>query len=310
MGKNNNHNIKALQTALLETLPSTRVREEEYLRHHTTFKIGGPADLFVEPTTMAELSFALRTIHEFDVPVTIIGCGSNILVKDGGIRGAVVSVRHMTQIMDCNDNVLCIGSGYMLKDASEFAWENGLTGLEFAIGIPGTLGGAVFMNAGAYDGEMSHVVTAVRAVDFQGNIKEYDASHLDFGYRHSVFHDNHEVIGEVIMTLKPGDKNVIKARMDELTEKRESKQPLEFASAGSTFKRPPGYFAGTLIEQTGLKGLSVGDAQVSYKHAGFVINTGSASAKDVLDLIAEVQRRVYDQHGVHLEPEVRMIGED
>ena len=310
MGKNNNHNIKALQTALLETLPSTRVREEEYLRHHTTFKIGGPADLFVEPTTMAELSFALRTIHEFDVPVTIIGCGSNILVKDGGIRGAVVSVRHMTQIMDCNDNVLCIGSGYMLKDASEFAWENGLTGLEFAIGIPGTLGGAVFMNAGAYDGEMSHVVTAVRAVDFQGNIKEYDASHLDFGYRHSVFHVNHEVIGEVIMTLKPGDKNVIKARMDELTEKRESKQPLEFASAGSTFKRPPGYFAGTLIEQTGLKGLSVGDAQVSHKHAGFVINTGSASAKDVLDLIAEVQRRVYDQHGVHLEPEVRMIGED
>lgn len=310
MGKNNNHNIKALQTALLKELPSTRVREEEYLRHHTTFKIGGPADLFVEPTTMAELGFALRTIHEFDVPVTIIGCGSNILVKDGGIRGAVVSVRHMTQIMDCNDNVLCIGSGYMLKDASEFAWENSLTGLEFAIGIPGTLGGAVFMNAGAYDGEMSHVVTAVRAVDFQGNIKEYDASHLDFGYRHSVFHDNHEVIGEVIMTLKPGDKNVIKARMDELTEKRESKQPLEFASAGSTFKRPPGYFAGTLIEQTGLKGLSVGDAQVSHKHAGFVINTGSASAKDVLDLIAEVQRRVYDQHGVHLEPEVRMIGED
>lgn len=310
MGTNNNHNIKALQTALLETLPSTRVREEEYLRHHTTFKIGGPADLFVEPTTMAELSFALRTIHEFDVPVTIIGCGSNILVKDGGIRGAVVSVRHMTQVMDCNDNTLCIGSGYMLKDASEFAWENGLTGLEFAIGIPGTLGGAVFMNAGAYDGEMSHVVTAVRAVDFQGNIKEYDASHLDFGYRHSVFHDNHEVIGEVIMTLKPGDKTAIKARMDELTEKRESKQPLEFASAGSTFKRPPGYFAGTLIEQTGLKGLSVGDAQVSHKHAGFVINTGSASAKDVLDLIAEVQRRVYDQHGVHLEPEVRMIGED
>ena len=310
MGTNNNHNIKALQTALLEILPSTRVREQERLCHHTTFKIGGPADLFIEPTTMAELSFVLRTIHEFQVPVTIIGCGSNILVKDGGIRGAVVSVRHMTQIMDCNDNVLCIGSGYMLKDASEFAWENGLTGLEFAIGIPGTLGGAVFMNAGAYDGEMSHVVTAVRAVDFQGNIKECDASHLDFGYRHSVFHDNHEVIGEVIMTLKPGDKNVIKARMDELTEKRESKQPLEFASAGSTFKRPPGYFAGTLIEQTGLKGLSVGDAQVSHKHAGFVINTGSASAKDVLDLIAEVQRRVYDQHGVHLEPEVRMIGED
>lgn len=307
---NNNHNIKALQVALLEKLPANRVRVQEHLCHHTTFKIGGPADLFVEPTSMAELSFTLRMIHELGVPVTVIGCGSNILVKDGGIRGAVVSVRHMTQIMDCNDNTLCIGSGYMLKDASEFAWENGLTGLEFAIGIPGTLGGAVFMNAGAYDGEMSHVVTSVRAVDFEGHIKEYDVSHLEFAYRHSIFHDNHEVIGEVVMTLQPGDKNVIKARMDELTEKRESKQPLEYASAGSTFKRPPGYFAGTLIEQTGLKGLSVGDAQVSHKHAGFVVNTGSASAQDVLNLIQEVQRRVYDQHGVHLEPEVRMIGED
>ena len=150
---NNNHNIEALKTALLKELPSTRVREQELLCNHTTFKIGGPADLFIEPTTMAELSFTLRTIHELKVPVTVIGCGSNILVKDGGIRGAVVSVRHMTQIMDCNDNVLCIGSGYMLKDASEFAWENGLSGLEFAIGIPGTLGGAVFMNAGAYDGK-------------------------------------------------------------------------------------------------------------------------------------------------------------
>ena len=150
MANNNNQNIKDLKEALLEKLPSTRVREQELLCHHTTFKIGGPADLFIEPTTMDELSFTLRTIHELKVPVTVIGCGSNILVKDGGIRGAVVSVRHMTQIMDCNDNVLCIGSGYMLKDASEFAWENGLSGLEFAIGIPGTLGGAVFMNAGAY----------------------------------------------------------------------------------------------------------------------------------------------------------------
>ena len=166
------------------------------------------------------------------------------------------------------------------------------------------------MNAGAYDGEMSYVVTEVQAVDFQGNIKHYDADQLDFSYRHSIFHDNHEVIGEVLMSLKAGDKTAIKERMDDLTERRESKQPLEFASAGSTFKRPPGYFAGTLIEQTGLKGLSVGDAQISEKHAGFVINTGNASANDVLNLIAEVQRRVYDEHGVHLEPEVRMIGED
>lgn len=310
MVKSNNHNIEALQAELLTVLPSIRVRRNEELRHHTTFKIGGPADLFVEPKDVKELSFVLQTIHNSNLPVTIIGSGSNILVKDKGIRGVVVSIKEMMQIMDCNDTTLCIGAGHMLKDVSEFAWSNGLTGLEFAIGIPGTLGGAVFMNAGAYDGEMSHIVSAVRAVDFEGHIKEYDAAHLDFGYRHSVFHDNHEVIAEVIMTLEPGDKTTIKARMDELTEKRESKQPLEFASAGSTFKRPPGYFAGTLIEQTGLKGFAVGDAQVSEKHAGFVINTGSATANDVLNLIQEVQNRVYAAHGVRLEPEVRMIGED
>ncbi|MBP6923101.1 MAG: UDP-N-acetylmuramate dehydrogenase [Veillonella sp.] len=304
------NNIDALKSVLLTELPETRVRESERLAEHTTFKIGGPADIFVEPVNMHELSFVLKSIHDSGIPVTVIGCGSNILVKDGGIRGAVVSLRHMTQIKDCNDGVLCVGSGFTLKEVSEFAWEQGLTGLEFAIGIPGTLGGAVFMNAGAYDGEMSYVVTEVQAVDFQGNIKHYDADQLDFSYRHSIFHDNHEVIGEVLMSLKAGDKTAIKERMDDLTERRESKQPLEFASAGSTFKRPPGYFAGTLIEQTGLKGLSVGDAQISEKHAGFVINTGNASANDVLNLIAEVQRRVYDEHGVHLEPEVRMIGED
>lgn len=310
MVMNNSLNIDSLKQELLTVLPSIRVREQEALKYHTTFKIGGPADLFVEPTTIQELSFVLKTIKHHNVPVTIIGSGSNILVKDKGIRGVVVSVREMMQIMDCNNHTLCVGAGYMLKDVSEFALAKGLTGLEFAVGIPGTLGGAVFMNAGAYDGEMSHIVSAVRAVDFDGSIKEYDTTQLDFGYRHSVFHDNHEVIAEIIMTLQAGDKESIKSRMDELTEKRESKQPLEFASAGSTFKRPPGYFAGTLIEQTGLKGFAVGDAQVSEKHAGFVINTGNASANDVLTLIKEVQKRVHDAHGVHLEPEVRLIGED
>lgn len=306
----NKFNIEALKAELLTVLPSIRVRQQEELKYHTTFKIGGPADLFIEPTTIQEMSFVLKTISKHDIPLTVIGSGSNILVKDKGIRGAVVSVKEMMQILDCNDNTLCVGAGYMLKDVSEFAWSHGLTGLEFAIGIPGTLGGAVFMNAGAYDGEMSHIVSAVRAVSVDGTIKEYNVSQLDFGYRHSVFHDNHEVIVEIIMTLKGGNKDEIKDRMDDLTKKRESKQPLEFASAGSTFKRPTGYYAGTLIEQTGLKGFSVGDAQVSEKHAGFVINTGNASANDVLTLIKEVQQRVHDAHGVHLEPEVRMIGED
>lgn len=303
-------NIEALHAELLTQLPVERVRKQEELKYHTTFKIGGPADIFVEPISMEELSFTLKTIKTHNIPLTVIGSGSNILVKDKGIRGAVVSVKEMMQIMDCKDQTLYVGAGYMLKDVSEFAWSQGLTGLEFAIGIPGTLGGAVFMNAGAYDGEMSHVVSRVRAVAFDGTIKEYDVKDLDFGYRHSVFHDNHEVIAEIVMTLTEGNQEAIKARMDELTEKRESRQPLEYASAGSTFKRPIGYYAGTLIEQTGLKGFSVGDAQVSEKHAGFVINTGNASAHDVLTLIKEVQQRVHDAHGVHLEPEVRMIGED
>lgn len=302
--------VNALLDALRVQLPVDRVRLCERLADHTTFAIGGPADVFVEPINMDELSFALQTIHSMDVPLTILGGGSNMLVRDGGIRGVVVSLRHMTQVMACEGNQIVIGAGYMLKDASEFAYEQGLTGLEFAIGIPGTIGGAVFMNAGAYDGEMSNIVTEVHAVDRYGQRKVYPLEKLQFAYRHSVFQQNGEVIGEVVMTLQPGDKETIRKRMDDLTHRRESKQPLEFASAGSTFKRPPGHFVGTLIEQTGLKGLAVGDARVSEKHAGFVINAGHASARDVLALIQEIQRQVYEHHGVELEPEVRMIGED
>lgn len=302
--------VNALLDALRGQLPVDRVRLCERLADHTTFAIGGPADVFVEPINMDELSFALQTIHSMDVPLTILGGGSNMLVRDGGIRGVVVSLRHMTQVMACEGNKIVIGAGYMLKDASEFAWQQGLTGLEFAIGIPGTIGGAVFMNAGAYDGEMSNIVTEVHAVDRYGQRKVYPLEKLQFAYRHSVFQQNGEVIGEVVMTLQPGDKETIRKHMDDLTHRRESKQPLEFASAGSTFKRPPGHFVGTLIEQTGLKGLAVGDARVSEKHAGFVINAGHASARDVLALIQEIQRQVYEHHGVELEPEVRMIGED
>ena len=228
---------------------------------------------------------------------------------DGGIRGVVLSLSDMRETMAAIDGVLTISAGYMLKDASEFAYAAGLTGLDFAIGIPGTLGGAVFMNAGAYGGEMCQVVTKVRADDMAGQVREYSAEELAFAYRHSRFHESHEIIGEVDIRLKDGDKDEILALMEDFTQRRESKQPLEYASAGSTFKRPPGYFAGTLIEQTGLKGLAVGDAEVSQKHAGFVINKGQASAEDVLNLIHSVQARVAEAHGVNLETEVRIIGE-
>lgn len=305
-----NNNLQALYTDLQHIVPATAVRCGEPLCEHTTFKIGGPADIFVMPQTMSQLSQVLAAIYRADVPLTILGSGSNVLVLDGGIRGVVLSLSDMKETMVAIDSTLTVSAGYMLKDASQFAYAAGLTGLEFAIGIPGTLGGAVFMNAGAYGGEMCQVVTKVRAVDMTGHVTEYTAEEIAFAYRHSRFHESHEIIGEVDIALKAGDKDAILAMMEDLTQRRESKQPLEYASAGSTFKRPPGYFAGTLIEQTGLKGLAVGDAEVSQKHAGFVINKGRASAKDVLDLIHNVQSRVAEAHGVKLETEVRIIGEE
>lgn len=299
-----------LTKKLQEVLTQSELMIGEPLSAHTTFKIGGPADIFVEPNSPEKLSRVMQLISEYKAPLTVLGSGSNVLVRDGGIRGVVLSLCQLRHVKRRDEKTLVMGAGFMLKEASEYAWQEGLSGMEFAIGIPGSLGGAVFMNAGAYDGEMSQVVTKVTAVDRNGEFHTYSGGECRFAYRHSLFQDNHEVVAEVEMTLVPGDAKKIKAVMDDLTERRESKQPLEHASAGSTFKRPPGYFAGTLIEQTGLKGLAVGDAMVSQKHAGFVVNVGTAKAKDVLAVIHEVQRRVKEAHGVDLETEVRLIGED
>lgn len=299
----------ALEEALHSLLQKEQIRREELMAQHTTFKIGGPADLFITPHTLAELKAVLALLHEQAVPLTILGCGSNMLVLDGGIRGVVLSLCDMVEPLRVEGNTIIAAAGVTLKDLSEFACEHSLTGLEFAIGIPGSLGGAVFMNAGAYDGEMSSVVKEVIAVRPDGSTQLYEEKDMAFAYRHSAFQDTHHIIGEVRLCLEPGDQAGIKARMEDLTEKRESKQPLEMPSAGSTFKRPEGYFAGTLIDQTGLKGFSVGGAQVSEKHAGFVVNKGDATASDVLNLITEVQRRVEEAHGVHLEPEVLLLGE-
>ena len=231
-------------------------------------------------------------------------------MRDGGIRGAVVKFNHPMSSIRVEGTKIIAGAGALLKDVSAAAAEHGLTGMEFACGIPGSLGGAVFMNAGAYDGEMKNVVSRVRSVTIDGTCKERDAAAIDLGYRHSIYQTNGEAICEVELQLKEGDKEAINAKIDDFTERRETKQPLEMASAGSTFKRPTGYYAGTLIQETGLKGLTVGGAQVSKKHAGFVVNIGNATAKDVLGLIHEVQRRVKEAHGVELHPEVRIIGED
>ncbi len=283
---------------------------DEPMRLHTTFEIGGPADFLIFPSTVEELQQVLRLIHEYELPLVILGNGSNVLVRDKGIRGAVVKFNGPMSSVRVEGNRLVAGAGALLKDVSAAAAAHSLTGLEFACGIPGSIGGAIFMNAGAYDGEMKNVADMVRTVDKLGGTHSYSREQLELGYRHSIFQTNGEAVYEVELLLQPGDKAAIDAKIADYTQRRESKQPLEMPSAGSTFKRPTGYYAGTLIDQTGLKGLSVGGAQVSTKHAGFVVNKGGATAADVLGLIHEVQRRIREAHGVDLQPEVRIIGEE
>lgn len=306
----NKYALTSFVSQLSASMPASRILMDEPMSEHTTFAVGGPADVLVLPKSVKEMSLAIRAARSLELPVTVLGGGSNVLVRDGGIRGVVIQLNQMMKVLSCNGTKILASAGYMMKDVCQFAQEQGLTGIEFACGIPGTLGGAVFMNAGAYGGEMSHVVSRVRTVNSTGGVHTYNAPNLGFSYRQSRFQKSQEFVVEIELTLRQGNKAEIQQAMDDLMQKRRSKQPLEMHSAGSTFKRPPGYFAGTLIDQTGLKGLSCGDAQVSTKHAGFVVNTGHASARDVLQVIHEVQKRVEKAHGVHLEPEVRIIGED
>ena len=281
----------------------------EPMKDHTTFRIGGPADCLILPASMEDVAFVFQCLKRYDIPFVILGNGSNVLVLDKGIRGVVIKFNSPISAIRKKKNTLTAGAGALLRDVSEFAAENSLSGMEFACGIPGSIGGAVFMNAGAYDGEMKNIVSAVRAISPKGEIVQFAANELDFGYRHSIFQENGCAICEVDLTLTPGNAEEIKEKIAGFTERRESKQPLEMPSAGSTFKRPEGHYAGTLIEQTGLKGFTVGGAQVSDKHAGFVVNAGDATAKDVLELIRQVQDRVFEKHHVKLFPEVRILGE-
>ena len=290
-------------------LPEEQFYINEPMSKHTTFNIGGPADYLIFPGSMDQLQAVVKLMNQCDIPFTILGNGSNVLVLDKGIRGAVIKFHAPMSYKRCEGNKIIAGAGAYLKHISQYAAENGLTGMEFACGIPGSLGGAVFMNAGAYDGEMKNVLKEVKPVTATGKILTYGPDEFNFGYRHSVFQANGQAIAEITLELQPGNKEDIQAKMDDYTARRESKQPLEMPSAGSTFKRPEGYYAGTLIDSTGLKGLQVGGAQISTKHAGFVVNSGHATAQDVLDLIKEVQDRVYKEKGVKLYPEVRIIGE-
>lgn len=282
----------------------------EPMTKHTSFHIGGPAELMAQPQSEAELQSLLLKAAEAAVPVTLVGNGSNLLVRDKGIRGLVIKLGSMLRDIKVSGNELTFGSGVSLAQASKKAAELGLSGMEFAVGIPGSIGGAVYMNAGAYDGEMSKVVKSVRVMDAAGEVSELSAGELDFGYRHSALQGSGKIVTSVTVELAAGDKQAIAEKMADFSNRRITKQPLELPSAGSMFKRPPGYFAGTLIDQTGLKGYTVGGAQVSTKHAGFVVNIGGATAADVLQLISDVQAKVFAAHGVHLEPEVLVLGEE
>ena len=283
---------------------------EEPMAKHTSFRIGGPADVLAQPGNEAELAELLKRAADHAVPVTLVGNGSNLLVRDKGIRGLVIKLSNLFSSITVAGNVLTFGSGISLAMASKKAASLSLSGLEFAVGIPGTIGGAVYMNAGAYDGEMAKVVTSVQVMDRQGQSSQLKADELDFSYRHTALQNSGLIVTSVTVSLQPGEAESIKAKMDDFSQRRIAKQPLELPSAGSMFKRPVGYFAGTLIEQTGLKGYTVGGAQVSTKHAGFVVNVGGATAKDVLQHIRDVQDRVLAAQGVQLEPEVLVLGEE
>ncbi len=282
---------------------------DEPLSKHTTFEIGGPADLFIMPKTTIELVDIIKLCKKLDYPYFVMGGGSDLLVDDRGFRGAILCTADLMAGMYTQENELVAQAGCSLKDMCDLACYMGLGGLEFACGIPGTLGGACFMNAGAYDGQMSDVLKDVQILTHDGYIESIPAKDLNFGYRQSLIKDEQLVVLEATLSLKYKDSAEIQSLMDELTSRREAKQPLDLPSAGSTFKRPEGHFAGKLIQDAGLQGYTVGGAQVSTKHAGFVVNFDHASAADVIAVIRHIQGEIKNQFDVDMFPEVRYLGE-
>ncbi len=295
---------------LCEIAGSDNVRTGEEMKKHTTFRIGGPADYYIIPRSAEETARVLAACKEWKVPFYILGNGSNLLVGDGGYRGAIIQIFKNLSDISVEGEELTAQAGALLSKIARVALEHSLTGFEFAAGIPGTLGGAAVMNAGAYGGEMKDVLEEVTVLTKEGELRTLKKDELHMGYRSSAIMREGYIVLEAKLRLKQGEPEKIAGRMEELKEKRVSKQPLEYPSAGSTFKRPEGYFAGKLIMDAGLRGFSVGDAQVSEKHCGFVINRGEATASQVKELMEQVSAKVESMFGVRLEPEVRMLGED
>lgn len=288
------------------TLPQVTCLCGEPLARHTSFRIGGPAELMLCPKNEDELHGCLRLCTENGIPFRILGGGTNVLAPDEGVSGAVILTRGLDEIRQISDTELEAGSGLSLARLALFAQKAGLTGLEFAHGIPGTVGGGMYMNAGAYGGELAQTAVSARFLRPNGEMETLEGPAMGLSYRHSAFMEREGVIVSARFRLTPGDPEAILARMKELAEKRRNSQPLDLPSAGSAFKRPVGGYAAALIQEAGLKGFRVGDAAVSAKHAGFIVNLGAATAKDVLDLVEQVQKKVYEQSNIRLEPEVRL----
>ncbi|MBF2599448.1 UDP-N-acetylmuramate dehydrogenase [Listeria seeligeri] len=289
--------------------PHIFIKLNEPLSNYTYTKTGGNADIFVMPKTIEETQAIVSYCHQNNIPLTILGNGSNLIIKDGGIRGVIVHLDLLQSIKRNNTQVIAM-SGAKLIDTAKFALDESLSGLEFACGIPGSIGGALHMNAGAYGGEISDVLEAATVLTQAGELKKLKRPELKAAYRFSTIAEKKYIVLEATFALQLDDKNTIQVKMDELTAAREAKQPLEYPSCGSVFKRPPGHFAGKLIQDSGLQGHIIGGAQVSLKHAGFIVNIGGATATDYMNLIAHVQKTVREKFDVELETEVKIIGED
>lgn len=302
-------NIDKIQDDLEQLMTAGIVKSHENLKDHVYTKMGGKADILAAPATYEEIQKIVTYAEQNGITLTVLGNGSNVIIRDGGVRGIVLQTAGLTE-MGIRDNLLYAECGAKIIDVSRYALDMELTGLEFACGIPGTVGGALYMNAGAYGGEIKDVLQSALAINKSGQLVTLQGDELQWGYRKSVFASGEYIVLEANFAMTSGDALVIKAKMDELTYLRESKQPLEYPSCGSVFKRPPGRFAGQLIQESGLQGTRIGGAEVSKKHAGFIVNADNATASDYIGLIHHVRATVRDKFGVELETEVEIIGEE
>lgn len=302
-----NNNYYGLVNDLQAHFPQSTILVDEPMKKHTTFRIGGPADVYVEPA-MSEVVNLINLLRNQQIPFMVIGNGSNLLVSDEGIEGVVVSLGKNAGNITIDGDIVTAQAGALLSSVANKAAEAGLTGLEFASGIPGSIGGAVYMNAGAYGGEIKDVLISVDVLTADYKFVEMQPEELDMSYRHSLLMENGGIVLGARLKLEHGDKDAIIEKIASIRTQRQEKQPLNFPSAGSTFKRPEGFFAGKLIDDAGLRGYAVGGAQVSEKHCGFVVNKGDATAADVLQLMRDVDSKVFELFGVHLTPEVRIVG--